>query len=59
MNGSGDTVDLYGYTSLVVATVQAQAKRIEALEREVAELRARLEPPAGGGTSPRSPARRR
>lgn len=43
LNGSGDTVDLYGYTSLAVAAVQAQAKRIEALEREVAELRARLE----------------
>lgn len=33
-------VDLYGYTSLVLATVQSQARRIDALEREVAELRA-------------------
>lgn len=32
-------VDLYGYTSMVLAAVQAQAKQIEALEREVAELR--------------------
>jgi hypothetical protein len=32
-------VDLYGYTSMVVAAVQAQAKQIEALRREVAELR--------------------
>jgi hypothetical protein len=32
-------IDLYGYTSMVVAAVQAQAKEIEALRREVAELR--------------------
>jgi len=32
-------VDLYGYTSMIVAAVQAQAKEIEALQREVAGLR--------------------
>jgi hypothetical protein len=32
-------VDLYGYTSMLVAAVQAQNERIEALERELAELR--------------------
>jgi hypothetical protein len=32
-------VDLYGYTSMVVAALQAQAKEIEALQREVAALR--------------------
>lgn len=41
--GRGDSVDLYGYTSLTVAAVQAQARRIEQLEREVAELRTLLE----------------
>lgn len=32
-------VDLYGYTSLVLAAAQAQARRIDALEREVRALR--------------------
>ena len=32
-------VDLYGYTSMVVAALQAQAKEIETLRRELAELR--------------------
>ena len=41
--GRGDSVDLYGYTSLAVAAVQAQARRLEELEREVATVRARLE----------------
>jgi hypothetical protein len=45
-----DMVDLYGYTSMAVATLQLQAREIEALRREVAELRAgtyrgRLEKP--------------
>lgn len=34
-----DMVDLYGYTSLAVAALQVQAREIEALRREVAELR--------------------
>ncbi|MCB9595139.1 MAG: hypothetical protein H6719_20645 [Sandaracinaceae bacterium] len=33
-------VDLYGYTSMLVAAVQAQQRQIDALEREVRELRA-------------------
>ena len=33
-------VDLYGYTSLAVAALQAQNRRVDALEREVAALRA-------------------
>jgi len=53
VNDGGDTVDLYGYTSLAVAAVQAQARRIESLERELADLRARLE--AGTVGSRRSP----
>ncbi len=40
-SGGGTHVDLYAYTSLAVAALQEQAKRIEALEREVKELTAR------------------
>jgi hypothetical protein len=38
----GSHVDLYGYASLAVAAIQAQAREIEALKREVAALRAKL-----------------
>lgn len=38
----GDHVDLYGYTSMTVAAVQAQARRIDDLEQQLAELRAEL-----------------
>lgn len=38
----GDHVDLYGYTSMTVAAVQAQARRLDALEKELAELKAEL-----------------
>jgi hypothetical protein len=34
-----DMVDLYGYTSMVVAALQTQGREIEALKREVASLR--------------------
>jgi hypothetical protein len=34
-----DRVDLYGYSSLAVAALQVQERRIAALEREVRELR--------------------
>jgi hypothetical protein len=37
-----DQVDLYGYTSMAVAAIQEQKKAIDALKREVAELRAEL-----------------
>lgn len=33
-------VDLYGYTSMLLATVQQQQRQIEALQRDVASLRA-------------------
>jgi hypothetical protein len=35
-----DMVDLYGYSSLAVAALQVHERRLEALEREVQELRA-------------------
>jgi hypothetical protein len=38
----GDTVDLYGYTSMAVATLKVQAKQIEQLSREIAALRAEV-----------------
>jgi len=34
----GNLVDLYGYTSLLLATTQAQQRRILELEQKVAEL---------------------
>lgn len=37
-----DMADLYGYTSLAVAALQAQAREIDALKGEVAELRRAL-----------------
>ena len=39
----GDRVDLYGYASLAVATLQIQAREIEALRGEVAALRREVE----------------
>jgi hypothetical protein len=39
----GDRVDLYGYASLAVATLQRQAQQIAALEHEVALLKRALE----------------
>src|SRR5439155_22412171 len=38
----GGHVDLYGYTSMAVGAIQAQQRRIDALTREVAALRAEL-----------------
>lgn len=38
----GETVDLYGYTSMTVATLQVQQRQIEALQAEVAALRTEL-----------------
>ena len=40
---SGERVDLYAYTSMAVAAIQAQAETIEKLEREVVRLRSELE----------------
>jgi hypothetical protein len=39
---NGETVDLYGYTTMAVAAVQEQAREIDQLEREVASLRHEL-----------------
>jgi len=39
VGSDGAHVDLYGYASMAVAAIQAQQRRIEALEREVAALR--------------------
>ncbi len=39
---NGDTVDLYGYTSMAVAAVQEQAREIDQLTREVESLRQEL-----------------
>lgn len=39
---SGQRVDLYGYTSMAVAAIQAQDRQIEALRVEVEALRAEL-----------------
>ena len=38
----GHHVDLYAYASLAVAAVQVQARQIEALEREVQQLRVEM-----------------
>lgn len=35
----GEHVDLYGYTSMAVAAIQAQAAQIERMEKEIAALR--------------------
>jgi hypothetical protein len=38
-----DRVDLYGYVSMAVATLQVQEREIAALRKEIAEVRARAE----------------
>jgi hypothetical protein len=38
----GQTVDLYGYASMAVASLQAQARQIAALEKEVRALKRQL-----------------
>jgi len=43
VQADGEHVDLYGYTSLTVAALQAQHAEIEALRAEVAALRAQVE----------------
>jgi hypothetical protein len=39
IDADGARVDLYGYASMAVAAIQAQAREIESLKREVAQLR--------------------
>ena len=43
VDGTGDRVDLYGYTSIAVAALQTQARQIEALKKEVETLRQELD----------------
>jgi hypothetical protein len=37
-----DMIDLYAYTSMVVATIQRQAERLDRQEREIIRLRSTL-----------------
>ncbi len=43
VDAGGGRVDLYGYASMAVAAVQAQAQEIALLKREIQRLKARLE----------------
>ena len=56
---NGDTVDLYGYTSMAVAAVQTQAREIDALKQEVEALRAQIATIAGGPCGAREARSRR
>jgi hypothetical protein len=47
-----ERVDLYGYASMAVATLQVQSRRIAELERQVAELRALLKAPRRATRTP-------
>jgi hypothetical protein len=42
VGANGERVDLYGYTSMAIAAVQVQDKRLQALERELASMRAEV-----------------
>ena len=39
----GDKVNLYGYTSMAVATLQVQAEQLRALQAEIAQLHKQLD----------------
>lgn len=39
---NGERVDLYGYTSMAIAAVQVQDKRLELLEKELSAMRAEM-----------------
>lgn len=41
-----DRVDLYGYTSMAVAALQVQERKIQALQKEIADLKKALARPA-------------
>ncbi len=47
INGDGNSVNLYGYTSMAVAAIQAQSQQIAALRAEVAQLRRQIARPHG------------
>jgi hypothetical protein len=55
VDAARDVVDLYGYTTMAVAALQAQARQIQTLEREVEALRRELH----AVVRPRSTSRRR
>jgi hypothetical protein len=42
VSDSGERVDLYGYTSMAIAAVQVQDKRLQMLERELAAMRTEM-----------------
>lgn len=48
---SGDLVDLYGYTSMAVAAIQAQKKEIDSLKAEMKSLREDLRSCSGRSTT--------
>jgi hypothetical protein len=50
---TGDRVDLYGYTSMAVAAIQEQHRQIEALQKEVKNLREELRAAKGCGSAGR------
>lgn len=52
-----EQVDLYGYSSMAIAALQVQAKRIEALEAGLRELLKRLDERAASGPSGRDATR--
>jgi hypothetical protein len=50
----GDMVDLYGYTSMLLATTQAQQQQIEALQKQVEALSRSLDRLSRSSPHPRS-----
>jgi len=52
VDGRRDLVDLYGYTSMAVATIQLQARQIAQLQRELAALKKDLRHTAAGVSHP-------
>jgi len=63
IDGSGDRIDIYGYTSMAIAAAQVNAKDVEALRHEIDALRAEVAElryslascPKAKGTTPKSP----
>jgi hypothetical protein len=50
VDGQRDLVDLYGYTSMAVATIQLQARQIADLQRELAALKKDVRRTAGAAS---------
>jgi hypothetical protein len=57
VDAANDRVDVYGFTSLAVAGVQAQAAELDALRAELAELRRELASLRDHGCQPGKPSR--